>query len=515
MNNEVKSIKRSWFNNTILFLATLIVFVFILSAIGSLLKWDGNYLTLNPITGVLENNLVSVESLFSREGIRFIIGNAVSNFMNFAPLIMFLFIMIGIGFAERTGLFNSMFGLTAKKISRFWLTFIVVFVSMIFNVIGDIGFMVIIPLSAIMFLINGRNPLIGIISSFVAMTAGYGINVISTQMDFLLTQSTVIGANVIDKSYLVSNNGNLFFGIVCTILLSFIISYITEKVIVKRVGKYKKEDLTEELTINKKEKKGLLASLIAFIVLLIIFIYILLPLGTPLSGILLDYEYVDFYSRVFSNNSYVIQGLSFMLFVTLLVCGWLYGIFARTIKTKNQFSNYLYGSLNNIGGVLVLFFIVSQLIALFKKSNLGTVFTSWIAETLSNLNFSAMPLILLFFLLVALVNIVQTSAASKWAILAPVVVPLFMKSNISPEFTQAIFRAGDSITNVITPFFPYFVVFIGMIQLYNKNEEMIGIKDIYKLLLPYLLVIFFFWIIIFICWYIINLPIGINVLPII
>lgn len=515
MDNETKVVKRSWFNNTILFLTTLIVFVFVLSEIGFLLKWDGNYLTLNPITGILESNLISVESLFSREGVRFIIGNAVSNFMNFAPLIMFLFLMIGIGFAERTGLFNSLFGLTAKKIPRFWLTFIIVFVSMIFNVIGDIGFMVIIPLAAIIFLINGRNPLIGIISSFVAMTAGYGVNIISTQMDFLLSKSTQIGANVIDKSYLISNNGNLFFGILCTILLSFIISYVTEKVIVKKVGKYKKDDISEELYITKKEKKGLLAALIAFLGLAAIFIYLLLPIGTPLSGILLDYEYIDFYSRVFSNDSYVIQGLSFMIFATLILCGWLYGIFARTIKTKNQFSNYLYSSLNNVGGVLVLFFIVAQLIALFKKSNLGTVFTTWITEMLSKMNFSALPLILIFFLLVALVNVVQTSTASKWAVLAPVVVPIFMRLNVSPEFTQAIFRAGGSVTNVITPFFPYFVVFIGMIQLYNKNEEMIGIKDIYKLLLPYLVVIFFFWIIILICWYIINLPIGINVSPII
>lgn len=515
MENDVKVIKRSWFNNTILFLGSLIVFIFILSAIGSLLKWDGTYLTLNSITGSLESNLVSVESLFSREGIRFIIGNAVSNFMNFAPLIMFLFTMIGVGFAERTGLFNSLFAITAKKISRFWVTFIVVFISMIFNVIGDIGFVLLIPLAAIIFLINGRNPLIGIISSFVAMTAGYGINIIATQVDYLLIKSTTIGANVIDKTYNASINGNLFFGIVCTIILSFLISYITEKVIVKRVGRYKKEEMLEELTVDKKEKKGLWAALIAFIIFILIFIYMLLPLGTPLSGILLDYEYTDFYARVFSTNSYVIQGLSFMVFAALLVCGWLYGIFARTIKTKNQFSNYLYGSLNNVGGVLVLFFIVSQLLALLRKSNLGTVFTSWIGNTLVDLNFSAGPLIILFFILVALVNVIQTGTATKWAILAPVVVPLFMKSNISPEFTQAIFRAGDSVTNVITPFFPYFVVFIGMIQLYNKNDEIVGIKEIYKLLLPYVIIIFCFWIILFISWYIINLPIGINALPII
>ena len=240
----------------------------------------------------------------------------------------------------------------------------------------------------------------------------------------------------------------------------------------------------------------------------------LIPFGTPLSGLLLDYAESTFYGRVFSGNSYVIQGLAFMISTTLIVCGWIYGTIANTLKNKNDFSNYLYDSLNNIGSILVLFFFAAELISLFRKTNLGTVFTIKIINIMETLNFSGIPLIILFFILVAVANIFQTSAVLKWTILAPSIVPLFMKANMSPEFTQMVFRAGDSITNTISPLFPYFVVLIGMLQIYNKQEEAIGIKYTYKLLLPYTIGVLIFWLVILVCWYIINLPIGIGVYPI-
>ena len=239
----------------------------------------------------------------------------------------------------------------------------------------------------------------------------------------------------------------------------------------------------------------------------------LIPFGTPLAGLLLDYAETSFYGRVFSGNSYVIQGLSFMICITLIICGWIYGTISNTIKTKNDFTTYLYDSLNNIGSILVLFFFAAELIALFKKTKIGIVLTIKVVELMEMLNFSGFLLIILLLILVAIVNIFQTSAVVKWQILSPTIVPLFMKANISPEFTQAIFRAGDSVTNMISPFFPYFVVLIGMLQVYNKQEEAIKVGYTYKLLLPYFIGVFIFWLVIFMCWYIINLPIGSGVYP--
>lgn len=510
---ETKKEKRSWLNNAVMFFMILIILVFILSIIGSVFNWQGTYSKLNVVTGNVENQLVSVESLFSREGARYIIGNVLTTFMSFTPLVMFLFTMIGVGFAEKTGLFKAIFK-TKKKVKKFWLSFIVALVSIVSTVIGDIGFVFIIPLSAIVFLINNRNPIIGIIASFSAMTAGYGINMIITQMDYNLYSITNLSAKLIDKSYNVGINGNIIFTAVCTILLSLLIAFITEKYTVRKAKKYKIDEMIEDDELSSDAKKGLKYSILVALLSLLFFIYMLIPFGTPLAGLLLDYSETTFYGRVFSGNSYVIQGLAFMLCVTLILCGWIYGRTAHTLKTKNDFSTYLYDSLNNIGSILVFFFFASQLIALFKKTNIGVVFTIKIIDILEKVEFTGFPLMIAFFILVAFVNIFQTSAVLKWSVLAPSIVPLFMRQNISPEFAQAIFRVADSTTNTISPFFPYFIVLIGMLQIYNKNEEAIGIKYTYKLLLPYALGIFIFFILLLICTYIINLPIGVGVYPV-
>ena len=211
--------KRSWLNNTVLFLITLIIIVFILSIIGSALNWQGTYSKLNVVTGNVENNLVSVESLFSREGFRYIIGNVLTTFMSFTPLVMFLFLMLGVGFAEKTKIFKAIFGNKKHKMKKSFLTFIVAFISIISTIVGDIGFVLIIPLAAIIFLSNNRNPIIGIIASFAAMTAGYGLNIVATQIDYSLLETTTLSARLIDKTYKISINGNLIFEIVGTILL--------------------------------------------------------------------------------------------------------------------------------------------------------------------------------------------------------------------------------------------------------------------------------------------------------
>lgn len=510
---ETKKEKRSWLNNAVMFFMILIILVFILSIIGSVFNWQGTYSKLNVVTGNVENQLVSVESLFSREGARYIIGNVLTTFMSFTPLVMFLFTMIGVGFAEKTGLFKAIFK-TKKKVKKFWLSFIVALVSIVSTVVGDIGFVFIIPLSAIVFLINNRNPIIGIIASFSAMTAGYGINMIITQMDYNLYSITNLSAKLIDKSYNVGINGNIIFTAVCTILLSLLIAFITEKYTVRKAKKYKIDEMIEDDELSSDAKRGLKYSILVALLSLLFFIYMLIPFGTPLAGLLLDYSETTFYGRVFSGNSYVIQGLAFMLCVTLILCGWIYGRTAHTLKTKNDFSTYLYDSLNNIGSILVFFFFASQLIALFKKTNIGDVFTIKIIDILEKIEFTGFPLMIAFFILVAFVNIFQTSAVLKWSVLAPSIVPLFMRQNISPEFAQAIFRVADSTTNTISPFFPYFIVLIGMLQIYNKNEEAIGIKYTYKLLLPYALGIFIFFILLLICTYIINLPIGVGVYPV-
>lgn len=510
---EVKNNKK-WFNSTIFFFIILIIFTFIFSIIGSALNWEGTYLVKNSITGTLESRLISVESLFSREGIRYMIGNVVSNFINFKPLAIFLFTMIGIGFAEKTGLFSAIFDSWQKKINKFWLTFIVVLISILSNIIGNIAFTIIIPISAILFLINNRNPMVAILASFVGITAGTGINFIFSQIDFDTLNNIILGARVIDPTYKMNLSGNLIFEIIGTIGLAFLITYITEKFTTKKLSKYKVDEiLSEEEIPKKKKRRALLYCSLVSILLVFFFIYMLIPTGAPLSGLLLDYDVKGSMARIFSPNSYVVEGLSFIILSMLLICGWIYGNVVGTLKTSKGLPNYLYNSLNNVGGVLILLFLASQLIALFQKSNIGSVFTIWIANFIEGLNLSAIPLIFILFILVLLVNILEPSAFTKISILGPIITPEFMKANVTPEFLQAIYKLAGSTSDIITPIFPYFVVFLGMILIYGKRNDELKIKEVYINLIPYFVGITLFWMIFIICWYIINIPIGPGIYP--
>ena len=198
---ENRKEKKSWLNNAIMFMFALILLVVLLSVIGSVLNWQGTYSELNTVTGNTETTLVEVVSLFSREGARYLVGNVLTTFMTFTPLVMFLFTTIGIRFAEKVGLFQAIFGNKKRKIKKSVLTFIIVLLSIISTIVGDIGFVSVIPLAAIIFLANNRNPIIGIIASFVGMTAGYGVNLFITQMDYNLLETSNLSSHLIDKSY--------------------------------------------------------------------------------------------------------------------------------------------------------------------------------------------------------------------------------------------------------------------------------------------------------------------------
>lgn len=515
MEIDQKNTKK-WLNDTTLFFIFLIVIIFIVSIIGDVFNWEASYIVRNEVTGVLDSKLVSVESLFSREGIRYIIGSVVSNFINFKPLAIFLFVMIGIGFAEKTGLFAVTFESWTKKINKFWLTFIVVLISILSNIIGEVAFTLLIPISAILFLVNNRNPIAAIFASYVGITAGTGINFIASQLKFDSTNNFLVGAKIIEPTYTMGYNSGFIFEIVGTILLAFLITIITEKLIVKKLAKYKVEEVLteddEEISKSKK-RKALILCLIVTLILFIFFIYMLIPTGAPLSGLLLDYEQKGDLARIFSPNSYVAEGLSFIILAILILCGWIYGSITGTLKNSKGTFNHLYNSLNNLGGVLMLLFVGSQLIALFQKTNLGLVTTIHMSNFIENLNISGLPLILIFFVLLVIVNIIDPSSINKISILSPIVVPEFMKSNITPEFLQMVYKLGETTSDIITPMFPYFVVLLGVILIYSKKNDSIRIRDVYKILLPYFLLITLFWIVFIVCWYVINVPISQGILP--
>ncbi len=505
---------KRFLSNSILFFIYLTLLTIIVSGVGHLFGWQGTYARVNPVTGSLEGMVVSVENLFSVDGLRYIIGNSLNNFVSFAPLGMLIISLMGIGVAYKSGLLPVLFTIIGKRLNRFWLTFLVSFLGILSSFGGEIGYVVLIPLAAILYLVNNRNPIIGIVVAFVSISSGYSINFLLTNLDYSLLSYSQMAAVLIDKDFVMGIYANIYFVVITSIILTFFITYLTEKFVAPRIPKYKYDEdmIVEEVIITKKEKRGLVLAALGFILIASSFIYMIIP-NWPLSGILLDKVESTYLGKLFGSGAYFNQGLIYITAVLFLITGVLYGLGARTIKSTAHFSNFLYESLNNIGNILVLIFFASQFITIFRKSNLGTMFTVWLVDIIETLNFTSLPLIILLFILVAIANLLLPSSTSKWAIMSPVVVPLFMESNITPEFTQIIFRISESATNIITPLLAYFVIFIGFIEFYNKEERSTGVRQCYKVLPIYTLGITLLWLFIIVSWYIIGLPIGVNTFP--
>lgn len=529
MNEKRKlKLKKFYFHPITVFIM-LTVLVIIISWILSSFQMQATYDTINANTNDLEPTLVAVENMLSFDGIKYLIGNATKNFISFAPLGTLLISLIGLVVAESSGLIETFTRRYLKKLPKNTLTFLVLFIATISSLINEVGYAILIPLVALIYFINGRNPILGIITAFCGVSFGYGVTLFVGSMEVSLMEYTKLAAMLIDNEIHIALTSNLIFIIVASILTSIIGTVIIEKLIAPKIGKYKKEEefanteqyrvisLEEEeqkqIEQDKYEKKGLRSALIVSIVVLLIFIYMLIP-GLPYSGLLLDMTEKTYLNQLFGDTSYFQDGFTFMVSLWLLLTGLAYGISSKTIKNDKDLIENAGKKLSKVGYIIALIFIVSQFIAVYKKTNIGIIITTWLANLLSHLEFSGIALIVVTLILIAVANLFLTSPTTKWMIFAPVVVPMFMQSNISPEFAQIIMRVGNSMTNGYTPILASFVIYIGYLNLYNLNKKKpITIRKSLQMITPYFLLMSAAWILLVIGWYITGLPIGPGVFP--
>ena len=521
-------LKKFYFHPITVFIVLSIVVV-LASAILSGFEMQATYNTINETTKEMETTIVAVENLLSFDGMKFIISNAATNFISFAPLVTLLISLIGLSIAQATGFIEAFSRKYIKKLSHTQMTFIVILIATISSLINEIGYAVLIPLVAMFYASNGRNPLTGIVTAFCGVAFGYGVSIFVGSMEVSLMDYTSVAASLIDENIHISLTSNLIFIIVATIILSIVGTIIIEKILSPKLGKYKvREDMskTEELRIidleeeeqqkierEKNQKRGLRFALISFILVIVAFIYMVIP-NLPNSGMLLDMKEVTYLNQVFGPNSYFQDGFTYMMSLLFLFMGIAYGIGAKTIKNDKQLLDSAGESFSNSGSIIILMFVISQFIAIFKKTNIGVVITAWLANLIEYLGFSGIPLIILTLILISISNLFITTPTAKWAIFSPVVVPMFMQSNISAQFAQIVMRAGDSMTNGITPLLGCFAIYIGYLNIYNFDKtKPITIRRATKLVLPYFGIIFATWLLLVIGWYIIGLPIGPSVYP--
>ncbi len=488
----------------------LTVVVVLLSGFLSLLNVQAEYTTVSKVTNELVNNVVEVKNLFSLSGIKHIFTTAVTSFINYEPLPLLIIVLIGIGVLEKSGFLETCFTILTKNTKKNTVTFILIFISMLFSLLGNIGFVVMLPLGALLFKYGRRNPQGGVIATFAALAFGSSINIFLTATDSTLLTYTLKAAKLIDVNYKIGTYFALFIMILTLIVSSIVFTIITEKKIMPKLPRIDYDET--ELTITNKHLRGLIVGLGLGLLYLLIIIYMIIP-GLPLSGALLDMRATKYIDMVFGAKSLFNQGFVFIVTVFFALIGFGYGFMTKTIRHSKDVSESLAYSLDGAGNILVLMFFASLFINVYQESHIGEVITAFSSTIIGSLNLTGGLLIFVSLIIIAITNIFCTDTITKWSILSGSMVPLFMNASISPEFTQIIYSAGDAITNGITPLFVYFVIYIALLEKYNKNENIVTVFGSIKLVIPYSIYIAIIWLVIIIGWYMIGLPIGIGSFP--
>ena len=482
----------------------------VISAILNILDISTTLYKINPTTLEYSTELVKINNMLSMSGLKYIFSETASNFVNFAPFSSLIIILIGFGVMESSGFLKSAITFVTKKMKKNTVTFIIVFLSIIASVMGDLAYVIMLPLSALIFKYGKRNPWIGIIASFAGLTCGQGLSAIFTSVDSSLLSMSLTAARVIDINYRMASISGVFIMTIAVIILAFLLTNITEKRLAPKLGKGdEKIEETEENILGKKEIRGLLMAVLASAAYVIFFLYNIIP-GLPFSGALLDNSQILYIDKLFSYNSFFSNGFVFVVTMFFIILGLFYGLGARTIKNPKDFVDSLGYSLDGIGNTIVLIFVASLFISVFKNSNIGNVIVAFLANVLREIGFQGVPLIIFLVFISMISTMVMPTSISKWAILSPIVIPVFMNAGITPEFTQVIFRFGESITMGLTPLMAYFVIYLAMLNKYKPEGTTVSVRNAIKQQTTYALTSGLVFVVILILWYIIGLPIGIN-----
>lgn len=507
-----KKIKRS--SHPVMFFIYISLLVIILSGILSALNIQVTYNKLTTIIGEVESTTTTVNSLISLDGFKFLLTSLYDNLISFAPFGSLLMAAIAFGIALKSGFLKTLCNKMTNKIPKFIIVFLYSLLCIIVSVDGNLGYVLLLPFGAILFMSMNRNPIGGLALGFSSLSMGHGAGLFINSLDYNLSSYTEASAKLLDTDYVVSQSSNIIFIIVASIIIAAISTFITEKFIVRKLGRNQFEEEEEIIVEEQSEKKGLIGVLIATVILLIPFILMIIPSSKDgFIGLLLDKSQTLYSKMLFSSDSLLMDNLVGIVSILLILQGFIYGVITGTIKKIRDLVNFSTDYLKTVGGIFVLIFFAAQLSAIIKESNLGVVITASLSNLIEASEFAFIPLVILLFFVTMLCNIIAPQSVAKWSILAPNIMSTIMKANITPEFAQIIFRAGDSVTNIITPVFSYFVIFIGFIEVYTKNKNDFSIRNCYKTILPYFFAVGLVWLILIICWYVIGLPVGPGIYP--
>ena len=437
-------------------------------------------------------------SLMNKEGIAYIFNNATSNFTGFAPLGTVLVAMLGVGVAEWTGLIGDTLKKLIRSVPTRLLTAVVVLAGIVSNIASDAGYVVVIPLGAIVFAGAGRHPIAGLAAAFAGVSGGFSANLIIGPTDALLTGITNAALESANIDYSMSVTGNWYFMIASTVILTIVGTWVTTKIIEPRLGQYNGEYMPDDEPLTELENKGLRRAGIALLIFIVIMAVMLIPENGALRAL-------DEASGQMTMDYFLSNGLIFAIFFLFAIPGLVYGMTIGKIKSSHDFVESMTESMKSMGSYIVLAFFAAQFINYFSYTNLGTILSVEGAEFLENIGFKGLPLIISFIVLAAFLDLFMGSASAKWAIMAPIFVPMMFNLGLTPELTQIAYRIADSIVNIITPLMSYFAMILVFMKRYDKRS---GLGTLISTMLPYSIAFFISWVLLLVIWYFTSIPIG-------
>jgi aminobenzoyl-glutamate transport protein len=435
---------------------------------------------------------IEAVNLLSVPGLRRIFTEMVTVFAAFPPLGLVLVVMLGIGVAEHSGLIAAGLKAFVGAMPKVLITFTVVTAGMLSSLAVDAGYVVLVPLGAVIFHGLGRHPIAGLAAAFAGVSGGFGANLFLTSLDPLLAGFTTPAAQMIDPAYVVDPTANWYFMAASVPLLALAGTYVTERILEPRLGKYTgtADEHAADRPLGPVERRGLwVAGAIVLVLLVLVFV-----MALPEVGILRNEE-----------GAFLFGSIVPLMLILFLVPGLAYGMVTGTITSDKHVAKMSTDAMAGLGGYIVLAFVAAQFIAYFSWSNLGVILAISGADVLRTVGFTGLPLIVSFVVVASFINIAIGSASAKWAIMAPIFVPMLMLMGYSPELTQAAYRIGDSYTNIITPLLPYFPLVITFAQRYDKN---FGIGTLISAMLPFAVVFALVRLPMLVVWVWLGWPVG-------
>jgi len=469
------------------------IFIVLVSGIAA---WAG-LSAEDPSSG----KLIEAQNLMSGDGLKRFVENMVSNFAYFAPFGLVLVMIMGVSIAERSGLLTIVLRSIAFSVPKPVVLPVIFIIGACGNIGSDAGVVIVPPIAALIFTQMGLNPIAGLVAGYAGATAGFTANFFIAGTDVLLAGiSSEITQNIGD-GFEVSATANWYFMIVSTLMLGFVGAFIVKKYTIPRCNQFAisgdaSAESVESPTLSPAERKGLKHAGISLSVYVILVLLVVVPPGAPLrneAGGLVPSPFL--------------RGLVPLLFFMFAIPGYFYGKATGAITKPNDVLKQMEHGMKELSGYIVLMLVVAQFINLFIWSNLDKIIAINGAELLKATGITGPVLFVLFIILVAFLNIFMGSGSAKWAIFAPVFIPMLYQLDYSPAFVQLMYRIGDSITNCVTPLYVYFPLLLGWIHKYNKN---IGIGTVVSLLIPYATILLVAWIVLLFVWFGLQLPIGVG-----